>query len=62
MVDYSQYVDTFKNVYEAVPVGKVFRIVFDATTKSMRIISRDFQQFKDLQEAFSVKNDAAFFT
>lgn len=56
-----QYTDTFKNVYEAVPQGKVFRIVYDDTMRCLRIFCREHDAFEQLQEAFSVKNDSAFF-
>ena len=59
MKDYS---DIFNNIYEAVPQGKVFRITYDQTTCQLRIICREHQAFDELQEAFSVKNDSAFFT
>lgn len=57
-----KYIDKFKNIYEAVPQGKVFRISFDATTKNFRLICRDDKPFNEIREAFSVKNNAAFFT
>ena len=56
------YIDTFQNIYEAVPQGKVFRIVYDDTTRCLRVICRDNSAFEELREAFSVKNDAAFFS
>lgn len=58
----SQYIDTFKNIYEALPQGKVFRISYDDTTNQLRLICKDHNAFDEIQEAFSVKNDSAFFT
>ena len=58
----TQYTDNFKSIYDAVPQGKVFRISFDSTTKSFRLISRDREAFEEIREAFSVKNNAAFFS
>ena len=58
----SQYIDTFKNIYEALPQGKVFRISYDVTTNQLRLICKDHNAFDEIQEAFSVKNDSAFFT
>lgn len=57
-----QYTDNFKNIYDAIPQGKLFRISFDSTTKMMRILCKDKDDFQQLQDAFSVKNDAAFFS
>lgn len=57
-----KYTDTFANIYEAVPQGKVFRFSFDSTTKCLRVICREREAFDQLREAFSVKNDAAFFS
>ena len=57
-----QYTDTFANIYEAVPQGKVFRFSFDATTKCLRVICRERSAFDELREAFSTKNEAAFFS
>lgn len=57
-----EYIDKFNTIYEALPEGKVFRIVFDNTIKCFRVICRDHEAFDQLQEAFSVKNDAAFFS
>ena len=59
MIDYT---DNFQNIFEAVPKGKVFRFTFDDVTKSLRVICRDNSAFVELQEAFSVKNEAAFFS
>ena len=56
-----RYVDTFSNVYEAVPDGKVFRISYDNTINSLRLIYRDLNAFDEIRDAFSVKNDSAFF-
>ncbi len=44
------------------PEGKVFRLSFDDVTKSLRVICRDRDAFSQLQDAFSVKNEAAFFS
>lgn len=57
-----QYSDTFSSIYDAVPQGKVFRISYDETTRFLRVICREYGAFNQLQEAFSVKNDAAFFS
>lgn len=57
-----KYTDIFNNIYEAVPQGKVFRFSYDCTTNSLRVICREHQAFTELQEAFSVKNEAAFFS
>ena len=57
-----EYTDTFKDIYDAVPHDKIFRICFDAATKCFRVITRDRSAFEYLQNAFAVKNDAAFFT
>ena len=57
-----QYIDIFKNIYEAIPQDKVFRISYDDTTNQLRIICKDKNAFIELQDAFSVKNDAAFFS
>ena len=35
---------------------------FDDTTKQLRLICREHAAFDEIQEAFSVKNDAAFFS
>lgn len=59
---FEKYIDTFKNVYEAVPDGKVFRITFDATTRCFRVICKDNSALDELRKAFQVKNDAAFFS
>lgn len=59
---YNQYVDKFNNIYEAVPQGKVFRIMYDDVTNNLRIVSRDTDAFEELQDSFSVKNTAAFFS
>ena len=56
-----QYTDKFSNIYEAVPDGKVFRISYDNTINNLRIIYRDITAFDELRDAFSVKNDSAFF-
>lgn len=40
----------------------MFRIVFDSTTRCLRIVCRDNDAFEELRDAFSVKNDAAFFS
>lgn len=58
----NQYSDIFSNIYEAVPQGKVFRISYDETTNQLRVICRDKAAFAELQESFSVKNSAAFFS
>lgn len=57
-----QYSDKFNNIYEAVPDGKVFRLVFDSVTKCFRLICRDNSALDEVRKAFSAKNDAAFFT
>ena len=57
-----EYSDKFNNIYEAVPQGKVFRLVFDPTTKNFRLICKDNYAFDEIRKAFSVKNDAAFFS
>ena len=59
---FEKYIDTFKNVYEAIPDGKVFRITFDATTRCFRVICKDNSALDELRKAFQVKNDAAFFS
>ena len=56
-----QYSDRFNNIYEAVPDGKVFRISYDHSINNLRIIYRDINAFDELRNAFSVKNDSAFF-
>lgn len=56
-----KYVDRFKNIYEAIPEGKIFRIVYDNVTNNLRIICKTVEAFEELREAFSVKNDSAFF-
>ena len=43
------------------PDGKVFRLVFDSTTRNFRLICRDNSALDEIRKAFSVKNDAAFF-
>ncbi len=58
----TQYTDTFQNIYDAVPQGKVFRVSYDDTTRQLRLICREHAAFDEIQEAFSVKNDAAFFS
>ena len=40
----------------------MFRFSFDHTTQCLRVICRERDAFDSLREAFSVKNDAAFFT
>jgi hypothetical protein len=40
----------------------VFRISYDDTVNQLRLICRDATAFNEIQEAFSVKNDAAFFS
>lgn len=57
-----EYIDTFQNIYEAVPQGKLFRISFDNVTKNLRVICRDHDAFEEIRDAFSVKNNAAFFS
>ena len=57
-----EYIDTFQNVYEAVPQGKLFRIAFDNVTKNLRVICKDHGVFEEIRDAFSVKNNAAFFS
>ena len=57
-----QYVDNFSNIYEAIPQDKIFRLSFDATTKNFRLLCKDNSIFEDIRKAFSVKNDAAFFS
>lgn len=57
-----EYSDKFNNIYEAVPQGKVFRLVFDPTTRSFRLICKDNYAFDEIRKAFSVKNDSAFFS
>ena len=57
-----KYTDTFASIYEAVPQGKVFRFVYDKAMNQLRVICRDREAFEQLQYAFSVKNDAAFFS
>lgn len=56
-----KYVDTFKNIYEAIPDGKVFRIVYDDITNNLRVICKNLDAFEELRNVFSVKNDSAFF-
>ena len=58
----TQYSDTFKNIYDAVPQGKLFRITYDSTTRCLRLICKHQEIFNELRKAFSVKNDAAFFS
>ena len=58
----NQYVDRFQSIYDAVPQGKVFRISYDDTVNQLRLICRDATAFNEIQEVFSVKNDAAFFS
>lgn len=58
---YEQYKDSFSNIYEAVPQGKVFRIYYDDVTNNLRIVSRDSDAFLEIQDAFSAKNGSAFF-
>ena len=62
MVEKDKYSDQFSNIYEAIPQGKVFRVSFDETTQNLRIICRDHSSFDEIREAFSVKNDSAFFS
>ena len=59
---YEQYADDFKNYYDNFPDGKLFRISFDPLMKQMKVISLRQDLFNELREAFSVNNDAAFFT
>lgn len=58
----NQYTDEFNNIYEALPDGKVFRISFDSTTHSFRLICKDTSALDEIRKAFSTKNDAAFFS
>ena len=57
-----EYTDKFNNIYEAVPEGKVFRLSFDATTRCFRLICKDNSALDEIRNAFSVKNDSAFFS
>lgn len=40
----------------------MFRLSFDPTTKNFRLICKDNFAFDEIRKAFSVKNDAAFFS
>lgn len=59
---YEQYSDKFKDIYDAVPVGKAFRLAFDSGLNQMRILSRDRSNVDEIVEAFSTANSSAFFT
>ena len=57
-----QYLDNFNSIYEAVPEGKIFRLVFDPTTKCFRLICRDNSALDEVRRAFYAKNESAFFS
>lgn len=57
-----RYGDKFKDLYDAVPEGKVFRIAYDAALQQMRILSRSSRCIEEVREVFSVENASAFFT
>ena len=57
-----KYQDRFKDLYDAVPQGKVFRLAFDAVTKQLRILTRDYDKFEEIRKAFSCPNHQAFFS
>jgi len=57
-----QYSDKFNSIYEAVPEGKTFRLVFDPVTKCFRLICKDNSALDEVRKAFSAKNESAFFT
>jgi len=53
-----EYTDTFNDIYEAVPKGKLYRIYFDNVVKHFKIVCRDNSYLDEIREAFSSKNDA----
>ena len=57
-----QYADHYSSIYEAVPEGKVFRIVFDSVTQQMKVLAKDCRALEELREAFSAENEQAFFS
>ena len=57
-----EYTDTFNDIYEAVPKGKLYRIYFDNVVKHFKIVCRDNSYLDEIREAFSSKNDAQFFS
>lgn len=59
---FEEYADEFTNYYDNFPDGKLFRLSFDPLMKQMKVISIRQDLFNELREAFSVMNDAAFFT
>lgn len=58
---FEKYGDKFRDLYDAVPEGKVFRIAYDGALRQMRILSRSNKCIEEVREAFSVDNTSAFF-
>ena len=50
------------NKIDIFPTGKIFRIYFDSSVKSLRIISKNISYFEEIRNFFSVKNKSAFFS
>lgn len=56
-----QYADDLQKI-DVFPDGKTFRVSFDSVTNCLRIVARSRDSLEELREAFSVKNEAAFFS
>lgn len=57
-----KFSEKFRNIYEAVPDGKVFRIFVDSTIRQFRIICKREDVFEELRNAFKTENKGAFFS
>ena len=55
-----KYADDLQLI-EAFPNGKLFRLLFDSSVGKLRIVSRSYDAFEHLRDAFSAENSAAFF-
>ena len=55
-----KYADDLQQI-EAFPNGKLFRLLFDSSVGKLRIVSRSYDAFEHLRDAFSAENSAAFF-
>lgn len=54
------YADHFNDVYDALPNGKAFRIVYDPVTRQLKIIAKSSSMLEELRDAFSADNPNAF--
>ena len=55
-----EYADHFKNIYEALPNGKAFRILYDPVTRQLKIVAKSNDALEELRKAFSADNPKAF--